>query len=123
MLEIDLQAEILSLHFGKKMSVRSIARELGLNRKSVARVIERKMIAEKRKLGPKTSILDPYKPMIKEILLRNPHVTGTAILNRMRDEGFTGGRSLVYRWLQKIREPIPRREAFLRLSFEAGECA
>ncbi len=123
MLEMDLQAEILALYFGKKRSVRSIAKELGLNRKSVARVIERKAVAEKRKHGPKNSILEPYKPMMKEVLLRSPYITGVAMLNRLREEGFMGGRSVVHQWLKMVREPVPRKEAFLRIEFDAGECA
>ena len=123
MLEVDLQAEILSLHFGKNMSVRAIAKELGLNRKSVSRVIERRSVAENKKPGPRTSILDSYKPLARDILARNPHITGSALLNRLRIDGFMGGRSVVQQWLKLAKEPIPRREAFLRIEFERGECA
>jgi transposase len=123
MLEVDLQAEILALYFGKKRSIRSIAKELGLNRKSVARVVERRAVAEGRLAQRKKSILDPFKPLAMEIIARNPRITGVALMNRLRQEGYMGGRSLLNRWLHSVRAPEPRKEAFLRLDFQAGECA
>jgi transposase len=123
MLGADLQAEILSLYFGKDRSIRSIAEELGLNRKSVARVVQRRAVAEVRMAQERKSILDPYKPLAKELLLRNPKITGVALMNRLREEGFMGGKSVFNRWLQTVRSREPRKEAFLRLEFQAGECA
>lgn len=123
MLEVDLQAEILAMHFGKKRSVRSIAQELGLSRDSVARVIKRRSVSEIRVTGPKKSILDPFKPLAQEILARDPRITGIALLNRLREEGYMGSRSPVHEWLQVVRAPVAKREAFLRLTFQPGECA
>lgn len=122
-LEVDLQAEILAMYFGKKRSVRSIARELGLNRKSVARVIDRRAVAEKRATGQRSTILDPFKPLAKAVLVRDPKITAVALLNYLREGGYMGSRCTVQNWLREVREPAPKREAFLRLEFQPGECA
>lgn len=40
----DVQAEILALHFGQKKGTRAIARILGINRKAVRRVVEKRQV-------------------------------------------------------------------------------
>ena len=69
MISPEVQAEILSLHFGEKLGTRAIARRLGINRKAVRRVVERRGVSLKpRAVEGRSSILDPFKPRIEEML-------------------------------------------------------
>lgn len=124
MLSQQLQAQILALHYGQGRSSRSIARELGLNRRSVTAVIVRRQIRDTPEArGPRPSILDPYKQLIREKLLRDPAVPATAIHQSLRRLGFPGSVRRIQEYLLTVRVDPKPREAFLKLSFEPGECA
>jgi transposase len=123
MLSPEIQSQILALHFGQERSLRSIEKELGVSRKSIRRVIERRSVELSIEVGPRPSILDTLKPLAEEILRKHPYLTSTALLNRLRSEGYMGGKTVVKDWLQKERIPKAPREAFLRIDFSPGECA
>lgn len=125
MLSPDVQAKILALHFSQGKRVRAIARELGINRKSVAAVIARRTIrttSESTKTA-RASMLDPYKPMIQEKLLRDPAMPASAIHQSLRKLGFTGSVRRLQEYVATVRVDPKPREAFLKLSFEPGETA
>ena len=42
-----------------------------------------------------SSILDPFKPRITEMLKRDPYLTSTRILQQIRTEGYLGGHSIL----------------------------
>jgi transposase len=124
MLSIETQAEILAKYYNDKCRVRSIAREMGLNRDTVRRVILRRTVVASIASPERASILDPFKSEVDRILVSDPYCMGTAILNRLRGLGYTGGMTCLRVYLrQKRREVVRPREAFLRLEFAAGECA
>ena len=91
MITSDVQAEILTLHFTDKWSARAIARKVGLHRRSVQRVIARRSVQLQRGPAVRTSLLDTFKASIVEHLRGNPHVTSTALLNKLREVGYVGG--------------------------------
>lgn len=125
MLSPDIQAQILAFYFGDGKAVRAIARELKINRKSVAAVVRRRtiVVAPKSPQLPRLSILDSYKSMIQEKLLRDPAIPATAIHQSLRRLGFTGSVRRLQEYIATVRiDPKPR-EAFLKLSFEPGQCA
>jgi len=70
MLSIEIQAEILTKFYNDKRSTRSIARELGLNRDTVRRVVLRRTVSERIASSARESILDPFKPKVNEILAK-----------------------------------------------------
>jgi len=39
--------------------------------------------------------LDPFKPMIQDRLQQDPTVTGTVIEQRLRQQGFSGGHTII----------------------------
>lgn len=124
MLSIEVQAEILSQFYNDKRSIRSISRELGINRESVRRIISRRTILQSRVSGKKESILDPYKQEIQSLVERDSYVTVVGIFNRIRALGYTGGQTVVGVYLRSLRKSSVRsREAFLRLEFAPGDCA
>lgn len=124
MLSPDIQAEILSLHFGKQKGIRTIARELKINRRTVKLVIFRRAVQLQKKRTPRYTLLEPFKEKMLELLRQDPQVPAKVILNRIRQEGYWGSYPTVTNWVKRHRAvPVRAREAFLRLEFESGECA
>ena len=126
MIPPDVQAEILALHFGAKKGTRAIAKQLGVSRKVVRRVVEDRQVRLKPETRgrPRRSVLDPFKPRIEDMLKRDPYITAARILQDVRAEGFLGGHSILQEYVRKIRTiPHRSREAFLRIDFPPGETA
>lgn len=125
MLSAETQAEILVLYYRDKRSIRSIARDLGCNRETVRSVINRKTVSLVPTAAARSSILDPYKERIDEILLRDKLATSTAILNALREDGYPGGISVLRDYVTIKRASLgkPAKQSYLRLDFEPGECA
>lgn len=121
----EIQSRILALHYGEHRTARSIARELRINRKSVMGVIRRRSVRMETQAptSPRKSILDPYKAVIQQKLLRDPGIPATAIHQAIRKNGFTGSERRVREYVRDIRVDPKPREAFLKLTFESGECA
>jgi transposase len=103
-------------------SIRRIARDLGLSRNTVSRVLEE--IEARRTGGPdssptrsRPSRLDPYLPIIKELLGRYPDLTAVRLLQELRQRGFAGGYTVVRQRLGELR---PRRAPVPVVRFETG---
>lgn len=124
MLSAEIQSKILSMYYGEHRPVRAIARELGVSRDTVAAVVKRRSVRMVPESRLRSSILDPFKQQVIELLAREPRITHTAALVRLREEGYLGGITVVREFINEHRrKPAPRREAFLRLEFAPGECA
>jgi transposase len=121
MLPPEKQAEILSLFFTKKMKVRAIARKLGVNRKSVERVLARRSVAIGLQPFNRSSILDPYKAQIESLFKEDAEMTGVVALQRIRDKGYGGGYTILQDWIKakRLRES-PAKEAFFKIDFPVG---
>jgi transposase len=93
--------------------------EIDIDERTVNKWFEEKQYRP-RKPSQKSSKLDPYKNDIVRMLENYPH-SAVQILNRIREEGFDGGYSIVKEYVGKIRPK--RNKAFLKLSFAPGQCA
>ena len=116
MLERRLVFEIHRLK-DQGLSCRKIALALRLDRGTVSRHLrnpEKRIITHR-----KTSKLDVYKPLIEQILHDLPKVPATVILRRLRDEGYTGGRTILGDYLRGHRQ-APSRRAFIRIESPPG---
>ncbi len=125
MLEAEIQSQILALYFNEKKSIRRISLLIGVDRKTIRRVIDRKQVQlEKVKIN-RISLLDPYKEKIKEFLLKDPTMAAATMLHRLRDFGYMGGQTILRDYVRELKtKSSPKlREAFLRLEFAPGECA
>jgi transposase len=101
-------------------SVRAIARDLGVSRGAVARVLarlraQREGRATTPRPRPRSSIVDPFEPVLKELLARYPNLTVERALQELRQRGFTGGYTVVRQRVQLLRPrptpaPVPRFE-------------
>lgn len=124
MLEAEIQARIFSLYWNEKKSIRRIAELVGVDRKTVKRVIERKQVILERQRASRSSLLDPYKEQIKEMLVKDPSMASTTIMHRLREFGYMGGLSILKEMVRETKSKSHKvREAFLRLEFAPGECA
>jgi transposase len=124
MLSPEIQTEILHLYFTQKMKIRAIARKIGINRKSVERVVHRRSIVLGVESRPRSSILDPFKTQITELLKEDPDTTTMVVLQRIRDKGYDGGYTVLREWIQGQREHLSLpTDAFLKLRFAIGQAA
>lgn len=125
MLTPEIQAEILFRHLRSGHSARRIAKDLGINRRSVARVIERRSVKVEKALAKRPSMLDVHVPLLTELLANEDALSASVIMQRLRAAGYLGGYTILREWIAAHRPPSgsPKKEAFLTLTFAPGECA
>ena len=118
---IDYQTfqQIRQLHDQKKLKAAQIALELNLDPKTVEKWVDQPRY-EPRKSSKRASKLDPFKGQIVAMLERHPY-TGQQLLQRIHEQGYTGGYSILKEFVRQVR-PV-HKPAFLSLEFAAGECA
>lgn len=95
------------------LSIRAIAKKLGLDRKTVRRTLGR------GPAPPPSSKLEPFKDKVRSLLAQG--LTGPRILREIRDLGYTGGRTILGEFLRRHRGPKkPPRRAFRRFETAPG---
>jgi transposase len=101
-------------------SMRHIALELGVSRNTVSAVLAQ-VEARRTRAGSlsrrRPSRLDPYEPVIEELLGRYPALTATRLLEELRQRGFSGSYSLLRQRLRALR---PRALTPPVVRFETG---
>lgn len=115
--------------FYSGQSMRGIARELRVARKTVRRVIhdhehDRQDGADNSEL-PKArerrgSLVDEHEDAIRALLARYPDITATRVLEELRVAGYAGGYTILRERLNELR---PRPSAKLVERFETGPAA
>ena len=112
-------AEALKLHLVDGLTVRVIAKKLGMSRNTLRRVLGRGVPKPRAAVLPRVSLLTPYEMHLKTLIDETPELTAPAVLEKLRRIGYRGGVSILRERLRGLR---PRqREAFLTLDFKAGE--
>lgn len=120
----EMQGQILAFYYSDKRSIKSIARELSVDPKTVRRVVRRREVHLEIRVSKRHSILDPFKDELVEFLKKDSQITNTSLLNHLRSRGYTGGISILNDFMKVARGRFVRpREAFLRLEFAPGEVA
>jgi transposase/transcriptional regulator with XRE-family HTH domain len=119
MIDYETFMQIKTCHEHQGLTCSQIARELGIDERTVHKWLNQKRYCP-RKLSQHSSKLDPFKDYIIRLLSTHSY-SAIQIFQRLREENFDGGYSIVKEYVRKIR---PRRvEPFLKLSFAPGECA
>jgi transposase len=98
---------ILELH-RQGLKASAIARQLGLDRKTVAKYIARGLeppVYGPRQLRP--SATDPFVPYLRERLTAYPGLTAVRLWRELKDRGFVGGYTAVKRAVAALRPPTP----------------
>jgi transposase len=119
MIDYELYAKIRHYHEHKGLSPAQIGQELELDPRTVAKWLEEKRYRQ-RTFANRSGKLDPYKDAIVRMLEDHPY-TAVQILNRIKNEGYAGGYSILKDYVRKVRPK--RTKAFLKLNFAPGECA
>jgi len=119
MIDFELFSKIKHYHEHRALTPAQIARELELDPRTVARWLTQQRFMP-RKSPERPSKLDPFKSSILQMLETHPY-SAVQVLQRLREEGFDGGYTILKDYVRKVR---PRRgPAFLKLAFAPGECA
>jgi len=98
---------ILNLH-RQGLTVSAIARQLGVDRKTVRRYIARGL--EPPGYGPRERrkrLLDPFILYLRERVTAYPGLTGRRLWRELRDQGYAGGYTAVTDKLREIRPGLP----------------
>jgi len=98
---------ILELH-RQGLTVSAIARQLGLDRKTVAKYIARGL--EPPTYGPRpprARATDPFVPYLRERLSTYPGLTAVRLWRELKERGFTGAYTAVKRAVAMIRPAAP----------------
>jgi len=109
-------------------TMRSIARELGISRWRVTRVIRQHEAARQDSAGPvnaqlpvppasRPSKLDPFEAFISQLLERYPKITVTRILEELKKKGYSGSYTILRERVKQLRRQ-PSKPLVVR--FETG---
>lgn len=122
MISIETWAYIRHRHLQDGLGVSAIAKELGLDRKTVRTAISTDdFLTKKQQKHARSSKLDPFKPEIARILAETPRLSGVRILEKLRDIGYDGGKTILGDYLATLPQRKP--EVFLRIETSPGEQA
>jgi transposase len=121
MLPAAVQAEILRLAYADHWSATRIAHHVGVNWKSVRKVVQRRSVALARaRPRPRTTLLTPFLAQLQALLARDPERSAVNCLQHLRAAGYRGGITTLRMALARVR-PAPTHEAFVSLTFAPAE--
>jgi transposase len=120
----EFEQEVI-LRFRDGWSVRRLTRHFGISRNTVRRIL--RAHHARRAAGhdmlpskvSRASKLDAFTGKIQEELKKFPHITGVRLLEKLQDEGFTGGRTILREYLMKVR--APQQEPVIRFETLPGQ--
>jgi transposase len=111
----QLENMVVTLYHGHGWSIRRIARELGVSRKRIRRVLVSKRglrdTTPQGRIEPKKrrpSKLDPYKKHIGEMLEKYPDITAQRIFELICEKGFDGEITILRYYLKEIRRVVSK---------------
>ena len=119
MINYETFSRIKHLHEQKGLTAVQISRELALDERTVKLWLAAKQF-HPRKAVIRPSLLDPFKDTVVK-MIESYQYTAQQVYQRIQEDGYTGGYTVVKKFVRKIR-PI-RKKAFLTLAFAPGECA
>ena len=122
MIKLGEVVMILDLH-RQGLTVSAIARELGLDRKTVRKCIARGLeppVYGPRK--PRKRLIDPFVPYLRGRVVAYPGLTGRRLLRELRERGYEGGYTAITDLLRDIR-PAPLLAFEVRFETPPGDQA
>lgn len=122
----DLEHAVVIMH-RDGWSKRALARHFNMSRNTIRRILRAHQ--KRRDQGhcavitnkvPKRSKLDEHMPRITTLLEDYPDITGQRLFEELKDDGYTGGISIVRGRLTKLR-PRPKKKPTVRFETSPGE--
>jgi transposase len=89
------------------VSQREIARRLGINRRTVKRLLESDE-PPRYERAPPGSKVDPFEPVIRRVLEEWPQIKAPRMTELLREHGYEGSVDVVKRSLRRLRPPRER---------------
>ena len=120
MISKEVYMDIKAMHRNGR-SIRAIAKELGLHRKTVREHLKHEDFPSYRKIKRKESILAPFVQMIKDYLEDNDY-QATWVWDRLKNRGYSGSYDMVKRFV-RTEKARKNRLAFARFETEPGRQA
>lgn len=117
MISMEVFMDIFSLR-NQGFSIRTIAKKLGIHRKTVMKYLETTAFPDCRKTYQRVSVLEPYHQVIQDFLDEDDY-KATWIFQRLKNLGFTGSYETVKRYVGTIKEQKTR-IAYIRFETEPG---
>jgi transposase len=109
-----LQSEVIRRWYGKQ-SMRQIARQLHLSRKTVAKIIaQHQQQREKGATGlplprkNRGSLVDSYEAALRDYLARYPDISSVRLMEELRRRGYTGGYTILRQRVRHLRQQCRR---------------
>jgi len=111
----------------ERWSIRALSRHFGVSRNSVRRMLradrtqrdEGHDLLLKHNTLPRGSKLDPFLPLMKELLGKFPDLTAVRMSEELKDAGYQGGLTILREKLNSLR-PKPKREPVIRFETDPG---
>lgn len=98
----------------QKLSCREIARQLHVCRRTIRKYLANPL-AKATVREPRRSKLDPFKPVIRELLDQWPRASSVVIGQRIQSLGYAGGRSILQEYVATLRQVRNPRRAYVRV--------
>ena len=100
------------------LSVSAIARQVGVNRKTVRTYIAKGLEPPAyKKRPPAPSLIDRFEPYLRERLAAYPALTGQRLFRELKERGYSGGYSVVR---DRVRDIRPARSVGYEVRFETS---
>jgi transposase len=109
--------KIRDCHDRQGLTIAQTARELGLHPRTVAKWLARARF-EPRRAAKRRSVLDPFKGRITRLLDAHPY-SAQQIFQKLREEGYRGGATIVRDYVRHIRPT--KLPVYLKLHFDPAE--
>jgi transposase len=128
---IKWEIRVLLVHYLEQgLSKAAIARQLGINRRTINRWIAEGQLDRDVETGqvprperkPRPTKLDPYKAIIDERLGTYPELSAVRLFDEVRAAGYTGGLTQLKLYVAQVR-PRPPAEPVVRFETDPGEQA
>lgn len=121
----ELEHLIITLR-AEGWSIRALSRRFQMGRNTLRRIWRKNASARNEghdiltsKQAPRESKLDPFLSVMKESLEEFPQLTGERLYEKLKDQGYEGGISIVRDRLRKLR-PKPKRDPVIRFETAPG---
>lgn len=113
-------AEVKRLKEREGLSKKAIAERLGMSRTTVDRLLSLPDPASYER-RPVSSLLDPYRDIVLSLLRQDARAASTVIRERLKAEGYRGGKTILKDYLKEVRLQFLAAETYQRTSYLPGE--